>query len=52
MKKVKYIDWKCPVCGDECSDPENKVSTVCHNGHTVFLQLDIVKNGYGIALKR
>lgn len=29
--------WECPVCGNECSDPVDRYSTTCDNGHAVTL---------------
>jgi hypothetical protein len=40
MSRIKgeiYGAWTCPVCGDECMDPERIVNTVCHNLHRVTL---------------
>ena len=37
MVKKEYGWWICPVCGDECIDPNTTHSTVCHNGHSVYL---------------
>jgi len=41
---TKYGWWKCPVCGDECVDPDTTHSTVCHNQQGVYLG-DIKEDG-------
>lgn len=34
---IEFYEWKCPICGDVCSDPQSVKESMCHNGHEVLL---------------
>ena len=40
MKKEKitnWVEWTCPTCGANMSDPSTIKETVCTNNHTTYL---------------
>lgn len=37
LKEIIWVDWICPICEAEMSDPSDIKQTICSNNHTVFL---------------
>ena len=34
---IIWVDWTCPYCRAEMSDPAKTTATTCSNGHTAYL---------------